>query len=134
MQMTRGRVKLIAACDKELDRLRAFSMKYGVANQLQEPDALIAAADIDLVVVATPPSSHEVIVVAALDAGKYVLCEKPLAHSLISARKITEAEKRHPGKLSVCFQFRYRSDFRRVDWIVKNGWLGNLRSALIERH
>ena len=71
---------------------------------------------------------------AALDAGKYVFCEKPLAHSLASAARILEAEARHPGRLAVSHQLRYDSSVLRLLWLCRNGWIGEIQSALIERH
>ena len=95
---------------------------------------LIADPEVDLVTITTPPSAHEALVVAALDAGKYVFCEKPLAHSLASAVRIAVAEARHPGRLAVSYQLRYDPSFRRLIWLCSNGWIGKIQSALIERH
>ena len=132
--MTGGQIKLVAAADVSAERLARFSDDFGVAERHEDASALIADPQIDLVVVATPPSSHEALVVAALKQGKYVLCEKPLANSPASARRIAKAEADHPGKLSVGYQLRYHPPFRRLAWLVRQGWIGELRSALVERH
>lgn len=132
--MTGGRMTLAAACDTQADRLKAFRAAHGVARRIDDAAALIADPEVDMLVVATPPAAHEAIVVPALNAGKYVLCEKPLAHSMASAMRIADAAARHPGKLSVSYQLRYYPPFRRLAWLVKNGWIGKVRSALIERH
>ena len=84
--------------------------------------------------ITTPPSAHEALAVAALEAGKYVFCEKPLAHSLESAVRIKDVEARHPGRLAVSHQLRYDPSFRRLIWLCSNGWIGEIQSALIERH
>jgi predicted dehydrogenase len=89
---------------------------------------------VDLVAITTPPSAHEALAVTALDAGKYVFCEKPLAHSLASADRIAEADARHPGRLTVSHQLRYEPSFRRLLWLCRNDWIGNIHSASIERH
>jgi predicted dehydrogenase len=73
-------------------------------------------------------------VVAAIERGKYVFCEKPLAHSLASAARIAQQEARHPGRLAVSYQLRYEPSFRRLLWLCRNGWIGEIQSALIERH
>lgn len=132
--MTGGRMKLVAAADVSRDRLARFSAEFDVGASYAEAADLIAEQEVDLVVVATPPSSHEALVVSALDAGKYVLCEKPLAHSLASARRIAEAEARHPGKLSISYQLRYFPPFKRLAWLAHEGWIGEVRSAVLERH
>src|SRR5476651_1987845 len=77
-------VRLTAASDIDPKRLREFCETFGAPNGHASADDLIRDPDVDLVAVATPPAAHEKAVIAALEAGKYVLCEKPLAHSLAS--------------------------------------------------
>lgn len=131
---TNGSLALVAAADTAGDRLRGFCEKFSVASRYADTAGLLADPDIDLVTVATPPNCHEDAVIAALKSGKYVLCEKPLAHSLASARRIAEAAANHAGQLSVSYQFRYEPQFRRLLWLVKNGWIGDLSGGLISRH
>ena len=83
--------------------------------------ALLDRRDIDVVAVCTPPALHERIVVDALEAGKFVMCEKPLAHTLAAADRILAAARRHPGKLSTVFQFRYLPEVRRTRWLLGPG-------------
>ena len=126
--------RLVAAADTAPDRLAAFADEFGVAHCHTSAIALIADPEVELVTVATPPSAHAEAVVAALEAGKYVLCEKPLAHSLAAAQAIAEVEARHPGKLAVSYQLRYAPQYRRMLWLIKNGWIGEVRGAVVERH
>jgi dTDP-4-amino-4,6-dideoxygalactose transaminase/predicted dehydrogenase len=134
IKLTRGRASLVAAADLSSARLNRFCDAYSVAARYADAAALIGDPDVDLVAIATPPSSHEDLAVAALAAGKYVLCEKPLAHSLASARRIAQAEAHHPGRLAVSYQFRYEPQFQRLAWLAENGWLGEVQTALIGRH
>ena len=127
--MVPGSVKLVAAADIAPDRLEPFCAAFGVSRRYASAAELIADPEVDLVAVATPPSSHEEAVVAALDAGKHVLCEKPLAQSLASASRIAAAEARHPGHLSVNYQLRYAPQFRRMLWLIENGWIGTIEHA-----
>ena len=127
-------VSLVAAADQLQQRLIDFANSYTIPSRYMSAAALISDPEVDLVVVATPPSAHEEATVAALDNGKYVLCEKPLAHSLASAEAIAAAEARHPGRLSVSHQLRYDPRYRRMLWLVKNGWIGDVREARVERH
>jgi predicted dehydrogenase len=129
-----GSASLIAAADLAPDRLQDFCASFHVPRRYQDAADLIADPSVDLVTITTPPSAHEALAVAALEAGKYVFCEKPLAHSLDSAVRITDAEARHPGRLAVSHQLRYDPSFRRLIWLCTNGWIGEIQSALIERH
>jgi predicted dehydrogenase len=87
---------------------------------------LLNRNDIDVIIVATPPSTHEEIVIEALKAGKYVICEKPLAHTLESADRIIEEAVKYKNRLSVCYQFRFMPEIQRIIWLRDNGWLGDL--------
>jgi predicted dehydrogenase len=126
--------QLVAATDISAERLGAFSRAYRISRVYSSAAELIADAQVQLVVVATPPAFHEDAVVSALTAGKYVLCEKPLAHCLASADRIAAAEARHPGRLSVSYQMRYAPQYRRMLWLIQNGWIGDVQSAIVERH
>ncbi len=64
--------------------------------------------------------------VDALEAGKFVICEKPLAHTLESADRIIAVAKKHPGKLSTVYQFRYLPEVQRTLWLRDHGRLGKL--------
>jgi len=134
ISMVPGSASLIAAADVAPDRLQDFCSSFHVPRRYQDAANLIADPSVDLVTITTPPSAHEALAVAALEAGKYVFCEKPLAHSLDSAVRIKDAEARHPGRLAVSHQLRYDPSFRRLIWLCSNGWIGEIQSALIERH
>ena len=134
ISMVPGSTSLIAAADFAPERLQDFCASFHVPRRYQDAADLIADPEVDLVTITTPPSAHEALAVAALDAGKYVFCEKPLAHSLASAVRIAEAEARHPGRLAVSHQLRYDPSFRRLIWLCSHGWIGKIQSALIERH
>src|SRR5579862_5905363 len=90
---------LVAASDLIAERLTDFAAACKVARRYGSAAELIADPDVALVTVATPPSKHEELVIAALKAGKYVLCEKPLAHSIASAERIAAAAENFPGRL-----------------------------------
>lgn len=126
--------ELVAAADLVSERLEAFAGAFGVARRYTDAGELLADSGVDLVTIATPPGSHEALAIGALERGKYVLCEKPLAASLGSARRIAAAAARHPGRLAVGYQFRYANDHARLIWLCQNGWLGDITSARVERH
>jgi predicted dehydrogenase len=83
-------VRLVACADADLDRARQFAAEHGIARACSTDEAL-AAADVDIVANLTPPQAHASVTRAALDAGKHVYSEKPLATSLHDARAIVAA-------------------------------------------
>lgn len=134
ISMIPGSATLIAAADVVPKRLHEFCSASQVPLRYESAEGLIADPDVQLVAITTPPAAHESLTVTALDAGKYVLCEKPLAHSLASASRIATAANRHPGRLAVSHQMRYDPSFRRLIWLCRNKWIGEIQSVLVERH
>ena len=112
------RAVLIAACDENKARVLHFGEEYFFPFKFHSVDDLVSRSDIDLIIVSTPPSTHESIVRQALAAGKYVICEKPVAHCLASADRIIEHAKSKPGKLSVAYQLRYSAETLRLKWLL----------------
>jgi perosamine synthetase len=125
---------VLAAADLVEERLQEFCASFQVSRRYRDAADVIADPDVDLVTITTPPAAHQRFVIPALDAGKYVYCEKPLAHTLASANRILEADLRHPGRVTVGYQLRYESSFRRALWLCQNNQIGKIESALIERH
>jgi predicted dehydrogenase len=127
------RARIVALCDLDHDRLARARARHGIAASCSDHEKLVTRADVDVVIVCTPPRFHEEVVVAALSAGKHVVCEKPLASTLASADRIITVARDHPGRLSVVYQFRYLTVVRRALWLQANGGLGTLLSGRFHR-
>ena len=91
----------------------------------------LEAVECDAVLVATPPPTHHAVAKAALEAGKHVLCEKPLATSLEDAFDLVEVAERAQRVLMVSQNYRYNAPFRAVQRLVLGGELGELASIRI---
>jgi UDP-N-acetyl-2-amino-2-deoxyglucuronate dehydrogenase len=127
------RARVVALCDLDRDRLERACERHGIRASCSAHEELVARADVDVVIVCTPPRFHEDVVVAALAAGKHVVCEKPLAHTLASADRIIAAAREHPGHLSAVYQFRHLPVVRRALWLQANGGLGTPLSGRFHR-
>lgn len=99
---------------------------YGVATE-PSPAALLARPDIDLVVVATQPDSHEAYVVAAGNAGKHVLVEKPMTTSVAAADAMVAATEGRGLVLAVCSQHRFRASPVAALDLIRRGEIGDVR-------
>src|ERR671911_197007 len=88
---------------------------------------LIARDDIGLVDVVTPGNTHREIVLSALEAGKHVLCEKPLANSLPEAREMLAAARDAGTVNMVCFNYRRAPAVQLARKLVEEGRLGEIR-------
>lgn len=118
--------RLVAVCDLERTRAEAVAAKYGAAHVLTSYTELLARTDIDAVCVCTPHYLHAEMVIAALRAGKHVLCEKPMAiKGTDMDAMIAEADKAG-RQLGVCFQHRFSPVFIQLKNLVDSGKLGRL--------
>ncbi len=119
------RTELVAAVDVDRGRLDAFraGAGEGVAG-FTSTGAMLDAVRPDLVLIGTPPSLHREQTVAALEAGAWVLCEKPLCLSLAEYDDIAAAEDASGAYASVIFQHRYGSGAARARELIRSGELG----------
>ncbi len=98
--------ELVAVADVDLDRARALGARFGDPRVYRDVDQLLAAEDVEVVTIATPSGLHAELAVAAAQAGKHVLCEKPLDVSADNMSKMIEAADRAGTKLGVIYQRR----------------------------
>jgi predicted dehydrogenase len=119
-----GRVETVAAMDVDQDRLGEFCDKHDIPNRYKSVEDMLAAEQLGLVDVCTPPGSHADPAIAALDAGASVLVEKPPCLSLEDFDRIAEAEKRNKGHFITVFQHRFGSVGRHVKRLIDDGVLG----------
>jgi predicted dehydrogenase len=124
-------VKTVAFCDIIEERARKAAAKYGDENSFVCTDyrELLKDKSIDVVHVLTPNRWHSEITVAALEAGKHVMCEKPMAINSAEAQKMLDAAKRTGKKLTIGYQSRHRADSQYLKAEVEKGTLGDIYYA-----
>ena len=105
-------VQMVAFCDIIKERAEAAKEKFGTPDARVYTDYrdLLAEEEIEVVHVCTPNRSHSFITVDALEAGKHVMCEKPMAINSAEAKKMLDAAKKTGKKLSIGYQSRFRDD------------------------
>jgi predicted dehydrogenase len=111
--------------DPEARRYLETTPGYGILEEALE------AVECEAVLVASPPGTHHVVAKAALEAGRHVLCEKPLATTLQDAFDLVEIADRADRILMVSQNYRYNAPFRAVQRLVMEGELGELVSIKI---
>ncbi|WP_215454338.1 Gfo/Idh/MocA family protein [Streptomyces sp. ATCC 21386] len=125
---------LAAVCGRDADAVRAMADQHGWAGTETDWRRLIARDDIDLVDICTPGDSHAEIALAALAAGKHVLCEKPLANTVAEADRMASAaeEAYAQGRLAmVGFNYRRLPATALARRMVAEGRLGALRHVRV---
>ncbi|MCL6444929.1 MAG: Gfo/Idh/MocA family oxidoreductase [Alicyclobacillus sp.] len=126
-----NKVELVAFCDIVPDRAEKAKAQYGTADSKTYVDyrELLKDASIDVVHVLTPNDSHAEITVAALESGKHVMCEKPMAKTAEGARRMVEAAKRTGKKLTIGYNNRFRPDSQHLYQLCRQGVLGDIYFA-----
>ena len=126
---TEGRVRVSALYDVDDAKRRGAAAHYDAEPELRGPDAVIGAADVDVVLVLTSMNEHGPLARAALEAGKHVLVEKPMATSLREAAELLELAETSPGLLVCAPHILLSPTFRAVHGAVRNGRIGELLTA-----
>ena len=126
-----NRAEMVAFCDIVQEKAEKAAKEYGVEGAKVYTDyrALLEDKTIDVVHVLTPNRWHSSITVDALEAGKHVMCEKPMAINSIEAQKMLDAAKRTGKKLTIGYQTRHRADSLYLKEEVENGTLGEIYYA-----
>ncbi|MGA2619591.1 MAG: Gfo/Idh/MocA family oxidoreductase [Thermoguttaceae bacterium] len=133
----RPEVKILAVCDvakgKRDGRKETVDAAYGNKDCAAYGDFrdLIARDDIDTVMVYTPTHWHAVISVAALNAGKDVFCEKPMALTVKEGRAVCDAVKRNNRVFLAGTQYRTYPDWQAGVEVVRNGMIGKLKRVMV---
>ncbi|WP_237536383.1 Gfo/Idh/MocA family oxidoreductase [Streptomyces sp. SID5785] len=128
------RPRLAAVCGRDGAAVRAAADRLGWAAAETDWRALIARDDVDVVDICTPGDSHAEIAVAALEAGKHVLCEKPLANSVEEAEAMTEAARAAAGRGQISmtgFNYRRVPAMALARRMIAEGRLGTLRHVRV---
>jgi predicted dehydrogenase len=121
-------VELSAIAARDPERARTTAMAWGIPTVFESYDALIESPDVDAVYIGTPASLHRQPAIAAIAAGKHVLCEKPFAANADDARLIADAARRNPGIVVMeAFHWRYHPYAQQIRDVLDSGVLGELR-------
>jgi predicted dehydrogenase len=118
--------QVVGCSDLSQDRLNKIAKRYPSVKCTQHYEDLLADPDVDAVVIATPVSTHYPIAKAALEAGKHVMIEKPLADSSEHALDLIETAERVGRILMVDHTFIYTSAVRKMRELIDSGELGDI--------
>ncbi len=123
------KIKLAALCDNDAKNLSDAAEKYDLGGKVKLYSDYRQVADdpeIDAAVIVTPDKTHRDITVTLLNAGKHVLCEKPMALSVEDCVAMMEAEKRTGKKLMIGQVCRYTPGFLKAKELIDGGAIGEI--------
>lgn len=126
----KDKCEMVAFCDIIPERAEKAAKEYGVpgAKVFRDYQDLLKE-DLDVVYVLTPNVVHSPITVAAFEAGKHVLCEKPMAHNTEAAKAMIDAWKKSGKKFTIGYQNRFREEVRTLYNACRNDELGDIYFA-----
>ncbi|EAE9182463.1 Gfo/Idh/MocA family oxidoreductase [Listeria monocytogenes] len=125
------KAEMVAFCDIVLEKAEAAAKEFGSENASVYTNyvELLQDKSIDVIHVCTPNISHAEISIAAMEAGKHVMCEKPMAKTTEEAKSMIEAAERTGKKLTIGYQNRFRKDSDYLHQVCENGELGDIYYA-----
>lgn len=121
--------ELIAVCDVSEERAKEVAEKYAIPNVFADYEKMVKMDELDAVSVCLPNVMHMPAAIAALEAGKHVLCEKPLAANAEQAAKMVETAEKSGKMLAMSLNFRYQSSALTAKKLIDAGELGEIYYA-----
>src|SRR5260221_3370847 len=121
--------EVVAVAARDPARARAYAAEHGIPHVADSYAALIARDDVDVIYNALPPAGHAEWTIAALKAGKAVLCEKPFCRDAAEARAMVDAARAAGRPLLEAAHYRFHNVILRAREIVESGELGQLKRA-----
>jgi predicted dehydrogenase len=118
------RCEVVAICDVRGDLAHDFASHFAIPEATDDWQALVGRSDIDVIDVVTPSATHFELSMAALESGKHVLCEKPVAYDFRQTLKATELAKAKELKTKLGFTFRYSPGVQYAKSLLDEGFVG----------
>jgi predicted dehydrogenase len=128
LQQVHG-AEVAAICARRPERAHTAAAQYGVPHAMTDYRELLRDPSIDAVVIATPPFLHHSMVISAVEAGKHVLCEKPMARNLAEARDMEKIANNAHVVAMVNHEFRFSPVRVHVKKLIDEGYIGEPQSA-----
>ncbi len=121
--------EVVAIASRSHDRAAAAAAQLGIPGAYGSYDALLAADDVDAVYIPLPNDLHAAWTLRAAEAGKHVLCEKPLAMTSAEAQEMADACNAAGVKLAEAFMYRHHPTWVEAMRLVRDGAIGDLQSV-----
>jgi predicted dehydrogenase len=121
------RVEIVAVASRDRDRADAHARAHGIGRAYGSYDALLADPELEAIYISLPNSLHVEWSIRALDAGKHVLCEKPLDRREAEVERAFDAADRAGRLLAEAFMWRHNPQTARLQELVGSGAIGEIR-------
>ena len=125
------RTEVVAVVSAQAERARAAAERFGIAHAYTDYEAFLDQPDLDAVSITSPPHTHHAMTLAALRAGKHVLCEKPFALNQDEAEEMLAEAQRVGVTAMVDHEFRWTPPRAYAQRLLREGYLGDVRTVAI---
>lgn len=122
-------VRIVAVASRQIEKAQAFAKQFGVGRAHGAYEALLSDDAVDAVYIPLPNHLHAEWAIRAAEAGKHVLCEKPLTLGLDDARAMFEAARRHGVMLLEAYPYYFQPQTRDLLALLQGGAIGEIRSV-----
>ena len=119
-------LELVALCDRDPEKVARVAQKFQIPRSYTRLEELLSDEAVQAIDICTPNYLHAPMAMSALEAGKHVLCERPLARSGEEAAAMVKAAKKNDRFLMCAVQHRFRADAQLLRKFVQNGDLGEI--------
>ncbi len=119
--------RVVAITSRHRENAEKVAKEFGIDHVANDWRELVERDDVDLVCIVTPPATHFEITLAALDRGKAVLCEKPMAMNATEAERLTERAREMDALALIDHELRFLSSRRTMRAMLHKGAIGNVR-------
>ena len=119
--------RIVSIASRHREHAAAVAQEFGIEHVSNDWKELVARDDIDLVSVVTPPATHMEIALAAIESGKAVLCEKPMAMDAAEARRMTDRAREAGVMALIDHELRFLSSRRKMRAMLHSGAIGTVR-------
>jgi predicted dehydrogenase len=118
---------VVGIASRDLAKAKAVAGKLGIAKAYGSYEALLADASIDAIYIPLPNDMHVEWAIKALEAGKHVLCEKPIGMNAAEAERLLAASREHPDlKIMEAFMYRMHPQWAKAKQLIAEGGIGKL--------
>jgi predicted dehydrogenase len=121
--------RLVAVLSRDKARGAIFAQQYGIPEVYDDLDRLLRCPAVDAVIVATPDAMHEPQVIAAAEAGKHVLCEKPMTTTYAGCQRMAEAVRAGGITFAMGYNNRFNLGLQLIRGLIAQGRIGQVRYA-----
>src|SRR6476620_7933520 len=119
--------KLVSVASGSIENARSTAEEFGIGHFTDNWRETVAHEDVDVVCITTPPSLHREMTLAAIEHGKHILCEKPMAMNVAEAEEMTAADSAKPLLALIDHELRFQPGRRAAKQLLLRGDIGKVR-------